>query len=166
MIHPNTPKFDGNHNEDVDDWLYKIKKNLNIASIPEDRYLDFLTNYCISKAGIYLRRLRESYTEQRKIRTWNELRANFIKRYRPVDHIRRVRNQLMSLKQNNSVQDYIDNFMSLVNQIGKHELTKKETLNYFVEGLQNDAKFQIHSRKIEELDDAILIASELESCKS
>jgi hypothetical protein len=66
----------------------------------------------------------------------------------------------MSLKQNNSVQDYIDNFMSLVNQIGKHELTKKEALNYFVEGLQNDAKFQIHSRKLEELDDAILIASE------
>ena len=122
-LDPNTPKFHGNHNEDVDDWLYKIKINLIIASIPEDRYLDFLTNYCISKAGVYLRRLRESYSEQRKILTWNELRAHFIKRYRPVDHIRRVRNQLISVKQNNSVQDYIDNFMSLVNQIGNHELT-------------------------------------------
>jgi hypothetical protein len=66
-LDPNTPKFHGNHNEDVDDWLYKIKINLIIASIPEDRYLDFLTNYCISKAGTYLRRLRESYTEQMKI---------------------------------------------------------------------------------------------------
>ncbi len=35
-----------------------------------------------------------------------------------------------------------------------------------MEGLQNDAKFQILSRKIEELDDAILVASELESCRS
>jgi hypothetical protein len=31
-LDPNTSKFHGNHNEDVDDWLNKIKINLNIAS--------------------------------------------------------------------------------------------------------------------------------------
>jgi hypothetical protein len=30
----NTPKFHGNANEDVDDWLFKVKINLDIAQIP------------------------------------------------------------------------------------------------------------------------------------
>jgi len=60
-LDPNTPKFHGNVNEDVDDWLYKVKINLEIAQIPADKYFDYLTNYCVGKAGIFMRRLRESY---------------------------------------------------------------------------------------------------------
>ena len=56
--------------------------------------------------------------------------------------------------------------MSLVNQKGTHELTWKETFHYFVEGLHNNAKFQILSRKIEKHDDANWKASKLEYCKS
>ena len=165
-LDPNTPKFYGNQNEDVDDWLYKIKINLEIALIPEDKYLDFITNYCLSKAGVFLRRIRESYSAKFKKLTWNELRENFIKRYRPIDHVRRIRNQLMSVKHTNSFNEYVDNFQHLMNQLEPNELSNREKLHYFIEGLQNDAKFQIISRQINSLDEAILIASELESCKS
>jgi hypothetical protein len=44
-------KFHGNMNEDVDDWLNKVKINLDIAQIPSDKYFDYLTNYCVGKAG-------------------------------------------------------------------------------------------------------------------
>jgi hypothetical protein len=60
-LDPNTPKFHGNMNEDVDDWLNKVKINLDIAQIPSDKYFDYLTNYCVGKTGIFIRKLRESY---------------------------------------------------------------------------------------------------------
>jgi hypothetical protein len=59
-LDPNTPKFHGNSNEDVEDWLCKVKINLDIAQIPSDKYYDYLTNYCVGKAGVFMRRLRES----------------------------------------------------------------------------------------------------------
>jgi hypothetical protein len=34
-------------NEDVDDWLYKVKINLGIAQIPSDKYFDYLTNFVL-----------------------------------------------------------------------------------------------------------------------
>jgi len=93
-LDPNTPKFHGNVNEDVDDWLYKVKINLDIAQIPFDKNFDYLTNYCVGKAGIFMRRLRESYKSRFSRMTWRMFRDSFIKRYRPFDHIRRIRNQL------------------------------------------------------------------------
>ena len=153
-------------NEDIDDWLYKIRINLDIASIPELRYLDFITNYCISKAGIFLRRLRESHENKDEVLTWAKFKTAMITRYRPVDHSRRIRNQLMTLKQTGKYNDYVDTFQNLCNQIDTNELSEKEKLHYFIEGLQKEAKFQIISRKIKDIDDAILIAAELESCNS
>ena len=99
-IDTNSPKFHGNLNEDKDDWLYKIRINLDIASIPELRYLEFITNYCISKAGIFLRRLRESHENKDEVLTWAKFKTAMITRYRPVDNSRRIRNQLMTLKLN------------------------------------------------------------------
>jgi hypothetical protein len=60
----NTPKFHGNANEDVDDWLYKIQINFRLASLPEKFYVDYLTNYRLGRAGIFLRRLRDSYKKK------------------------------------------------------------------------------------------------------
>jgi hypothetical protein len=48
-LDPNTPKFHGNVNEEV-------KINLDIAQIPADKYFDYLTNYCVGKAGTFMRR--------------------------------------------------------------------------------------------------------------
>ena len=54
MLDSNTPKFHGIMNEDVDDWLYKVKINLDISQIPYDKFFDYLTNYCVGKAGIFM----------------------------------------------------------------------------------------------------------------
>ena len=86
----NTPKFHGNANEDVDDWLYKIQINFRLASIPEKLYVDYLTNYCLGKAGIFLRRLRDSYEKKFESLSWKLLQKEFIQRYRPIDHERKI----------------------------------------------------------------------------
>ena len=162
---PNTPKFHGNVNEDVDDWLYKVKINLDIAAIPAHLYCDFITNYCVGKAGVFLRRLREHYSSQFQKLTWSELHAAFIKRYRPIDHTRRIRNQLMQMRQGNDFHAYVDQFQQLLNQLEPDELSEQEKLHYFTEGLHSETKFQIISRKVRTLDSAILIASEFDSCR-
>jgi hypothetical protein len=61
-LDPNTPKFHGNVNDDVDDQLLNIKINLDIAQIPAVTYIDYLTNYCVGKAGTC-----EGYVSRKKI---------------------------------------------------------------------------------------------------
>ena len=165
-LDPNTPKFHGNLSEDVDDWLYKVRINLGIAGIPEDSYCDFITNYCVGKAGVFLRRLREEYSTQHKPLGWQNLRDAFIKRYRPIDYTRRIRNQLMQIRQGNDFNAYVDQFQHLLNQLEPNEMSEQEKLHYFTEGVTTEAKFQIISRQIKSVDSAILIASELDSCRA
>jgi hypothetical protein len=106
----NPPKFHGNANEDVDDCLNKVKINLDIAQIPQNKYFDYLTNYCVGKAGTFMRRLRESYELKILPLTWSAFRESFIKRYKPFDHTRRIRNQLIRFRQGNDFNTYVDNF--------------------------------------------------------
>jgi hypothetical protein len=133
-LDPNTPKFHGNVNEDVDDWLYKVKINLEITQIPADKYFDYLTNYCVGKAGIFMRRLRESYESKFSRMTWQMFKDSFIKRYRPFDHIRRIRNQLIQLRQGNDFSSFVVNFQQLLNQVDSNEFSQHEKLHYFIEG--------------------------------
>jgi len=67
----NTPKFHGNVNEDLDDWLFKVKINLDIAQIPSHKYFNYLTNYCVGKAGTFMRRLGESFEQKFTVLTWS-----------------------------------------------------------------------------------------------
>ena len=163
---PNTPKFHGNLNEDVDDWLYKVQINLELAQILEDRFLAHLTNYCIGKAGLFMRRLRESYVSNFKTLTWKLFREAFIRRYRPIDHVRRIRNQLIQLRQGNDFNAYVDQFQQLVNQVDSDEFSEQEKLHYFIEGLHQDTKFQVISKHINTLETANLVAAEFDSCKA
>ena len=162
----NTPKFHGNVNEDVDDWLYKVKINLDIAQIPSDKYFDYLTNYCVSKAGTFMRRLRESFDQKFTVLSWPTFRESFIKRYRPFDHVRRIRNQLIQLRQGNDFNSYVDNFQHLLNQVDTKEFSPQEKLHYFTEGLHPDTRFQVVSNRCTSVDHAILIAAEFDSCRS
>jgi hypothetical protein len=89
-----------------------------------------------------------------------------IQRYWPIDHERKVRNSLIALKQGSNFNEYVDAFQNLFNQVSSDEFSDKEKLHYFVEGLHPEAKFQIVSRKIISLNEAITVASELESCRA
>jgi RNase H-like domain found in reverse transcriptase/Reverse transcriptase (RNA-dependent DNA polymerase)/Integrase zinc binding domain/Ty3 transposon capsid-like protein/gag-polyprotein putative aspartyl protease/Zinc knuckle len=159
QLDKNTPKFHGNSNEDVDDWLYKIRRNLTLASIPESKWFDAITNYVQGKAGVYFRRLREGgYI------TYAVFEKTFRSRFRPLDHISRVRNKLIHLKQSGSFDDYLDTFLVLCTQLESNELSDKEKLHYFKEGLHPETKFQVVAKDIQDFDEAIQIASQYESC--
>jgi hypothetical protein len=159
-LDPNTSKFHGNVNEDVDDWLHKVKINLDIAQIPADKYFDYLTNYCVGKAGTFMRRLRESYEKKFTPLTWLTFRESFIKRYKPFEHVRRIRNQLIQLRQGNDFNSYVDNFQQLLNQVESREFSPQEKLHYFTEGLQHDTRFQVVSKQCTSVETAILVASD------
>ena len=165
-LDPNTPKFHGNPNEDVDDWLYKIRINLDVANIPEERFLDLIINFVLGKAGVFVRRLRESFAERRQRLFWQDFKDAMTKRYRPIDHARKIRNQLIHLKQTSSFNEYVDHFQNLCNQLEPTDLSEAEKLHYFTEGLHAGARFQIISKKIQSVDEAILIAAEFESCNT
>jgi hypothetical protein len=97
--------------------------------------------------------------------TWQMFRDSFIKRYRPFDHIRRIRNQLIQLRQGNDFSSFVDNFQQLLNQVDSNEFSQQEKLHYFIEGLHPDTRFQVVSKQCSNIEQAILVASEFDSCK-
>jgi hypothetical protein len=78
-----------------------LKLDPNTPKFVNEKYFDYLTNYCVGKAGTFMRRLRESYENKFTPLTWLTFRESFIKRYKPFDHVRRIRNQLIQLRQGN-----------------------------------------------------------------
>ena len=52
-LEPNTPKFHGNNGEDVEDWIYKIELNLKLANIPNQLWLDHISNYVVGNASVF-----------------------------------------------------------------------------------------------------------------
>ncbi len=113
-----------------------------------------------------MRRLRESYENKFTPLTWLTFRESFIKRYKPFDHVRRIRNQLIQLRQGNDFNSYVDNFQQLLNQVESREFSPQEKLHYFTEGLRHDTRFQVVSKQCTSVETAILVASEFDSCRS
>ncbi len=90
----------------------------------------------MGKAGVFMRRLRESSDHKYYKLTWNAFCDAFLQRYKPFDHIRRVRNQLINLRQGND-------FQHLLNQVPAAEISEHEKMHYFIEGLHPDTRFQV-----------------------
>jgi hypothetical protein len=84
--------------------------------------------------------------------TWQMFRDSFIKRYRPIDHILRIRNQLIQLRQGNDFSSFVDNFQQLLNQVDSNEFSQQEKLQYFIEGLHPDTRFQVVSKQCSNIE--------------
>jgi hypothetical protein len=86
-----------------------------------------------------VRKLRESYESRFSRMTWRMFRDSFFKRNRPFDHIRRIRNHLIHLRQGNDFSSFVDNFQQLLNQLDSNVFPQQEKLHYFIEGLHHDS---------------------------
>jgi hypothetical protein len=113
-----------------------------------------------------MRRLRESYELKILPLTWSAFHESFIKRYKPFDHTRGNRNQLIQLRQGNDFNTYVDNFQQLLKQVDHREFSPQEKLHYFTEGLHPDTRFQVVSKQCPTVENAILVAAEVDSCRS
>ena len=122
-----TPKFSGNHKEDVEDWLFKVNQGFRISKIKDEDKLSAVINFVSDLPILLLRKQIECNGSWLKYEA--ELRSTFV----DVDRIHKIRSELVNLKHKEgmSIENYISKFLKLTNRLSS--LSEEEKIFYFRE---------------------------------
>ena len=93
------------------------------------------------------------------INTWAEFQRELCKHFAPSNAEKEAWARLRQLKQTGGVRDYINDFTTLILEIS--DMSDKDSLFYFQDGLKNWAKAELDKCGVQTLDDAITIAKSL-----
>ena len=160
----NTEKFSGKPKEDLENWFAKIERGLKIAGVPKEKAVDVASPYIVGGAGLFLTTLEKAYEANSTDFLWDDLKKEFKSRYIPVNHLDRKRNQLRDLKQTNSYDEYVEQFLSIMTSLADNMLSENEKLYYFKEGLKFKYRIAIETdTKIKSLIHAIELGQKIDS---
>lgn len=103
---------------------------------------------------------RRKYTEREKglcnIETWDQFKKELKKHFVPRNATEEALGKLRRLRQKGKIANYIKEFTTTMLEI--EELSERDALFYFKDGLQDWAKAELNRRDVHTLDDAIAIA--------
>uniref|UniRef100_A0A251STY2 Putative retrotransposon gag domain-containing protein n=1 Tax=Helianthus annuus TaxID=4232 RepID=A0A251STY2_HELAN len=145
----------------VDDFVWEMEQYLGGVQIKDDATK-------IKTASIYLKDTaalwwRRRYTDITKgtctINTWAEFVQELKKQFYPVNAEHEARSKLRKLKHTGTLKDYVKEFTTLVLEIP--DLSEKDSLFYFLDGLQYWARTELDRRNVQDLATAIAIAESL-----
>ncbi|KAH9678960.1 Endonuclease [Citrus sinensis] len=89
------------------------------------------------------------------IDTWNDFKQELRKQFALNNAEKEARVRLRRLKQSGSIQDYINEFTTLMLEI--NNMSDKDSLFYFQDGLKDWAKTELDRHGVQTLDDAIAL---------
>ena len=93
------------------------------------------------------------------IKSWADFIKEIKKQFYPENAEREAKIRLRNLKHKGSIKDYIKEFTTLVLEIP--DLSPKDSLIYFIDGLQPWAKTELERRNVQDLSTAIAVAEGL-----
>ena len=93
------------------------------------------------------------------VNTWAGFQQELRKHFALSNAKKEARAHLHRLKQTGSIRDYINDFTTLMLEIS--DMSNKDSLFYFQDGLKDWAKAELDRRGVQTLDDDITIAESL-----
>ena len=156
-IDSKTPVFKSKPDEDVETWLYKMETALQFANVPENMWLVAVGNYLEGTA------LELVMTARIDGRTWKDLRTDLIKTFRATFKDFNLRSKILTLRDGGNYDKYLHEFRLLSNQIPKSAMSEAERLTCFIQGLRPKTRVELFLKKVDKLEDAILVASSMEN---
>jgi hypothetical protein len=159
-IDKNIQKFNGNLNENWDDWIFQVD---NFEKFNEIKETDMLGMVIPLLKGNALTLLKRDLTANPGL-LWKEFKPVLEKIYKSVLKDRRLRKELREIKQKTSFSDFCQRFQELCNQIPG--IPEDEKVLIFTEALRPNVKCHLMLQKDKRLslDDAIAEASIFEEC--
>ena len=152
-----TPVFKSSPEEDIETWLFKMETALKFASVPENLWLIAVTNYVEGTAFEIVMAARMEN------RSWSYVKEQLVKTFRSVLKDFNLRSKILSLKDEGNYEKYLHEFRSLSNQINNTAMSEKDKLACFMQGLRPKTRVELFLKKVETLEEAILVASSIES---
>ena len=146
------PIFNSLPSENVNDWIEDISIYLEMAGIPESLKHLVVAGYLKGTAA-NLRRKTTSWLELKTI-----LRENFVS----VDFERNIRLKLKNLKQTDSFEKFSAEFTNLESKLNMDQLTDREKLVYFLDGLKPKTRLQLEIIQVKDFKEALATATRIE----
>lgn len=126
------------HGEDPAGWIARAEVYFNVQETREAVRVN-LAHLCMEGSTIhFFQSLLNEYEEL----TWEDLKRELLERYGGMGE-GSVYDQLGSLKQTGSVEDYIRNFEYLITQVPR--MHDEQLFSYFTQGLKDDIRARIRS---------------------
>ena len=130
------PKFDG---EDVQGWLYRVKRFFEMDQImDDDQKIRLVSMHVFGKALNWHTQFMRRFGE---VITWDVYEIHVRKRFESVfsDPVMELKN----LKQTSSVQVYQESFEALLNKVDTVDLPDTCTVSLFIGGLKDEIAYAI-----------------------
>ncbi|KAF5806142.1 putative transcription factor interactor and regulator CCHC(Zn) family [Helianthus annuus] len=145
----------------VDDFIWEIEQYFEAIDIVDDgKKIKTVTLYLKETAALWWRRKHmEIEKGMCTINTWADFVKEIKKQFYPENAEHDAKIRLRNLRQKGSIKDYINEFTTLVLEIP--DLSPKDALIYFVDGLQQWAKTELERRNVQDLSSAISVAENL-----
>ena len=157
----NIPRFNGEKGQRLEEWLYIINTAFDRLRITEEQFKLQMATTFLSDGPL---KVLMCYTKNEKNPTWIAFQDLLKTQYEPRNRELRARTRLRHLSQTGSFEEYLRRFRDLTIQLS--EITEKEQLVAFTDGLNNEYKYEVLSKNCDTLEQAVEVCSNLDFCKT
>ncbi|KAA0035960.1 uncharacterized protein E5676_scaffold349G00560 [Cucumis melo var. makuwa] len=159
---PKPDMYNGTRNATmVENFLFGLEQYYKALGIVDDgAKIANAPNFLHESAQLWWHRKHAEWEKDRTIlHTWRQFKAELRKHFVLHNANMEARGKLRRLRQIGSIPDYIKEFTTLMLEI--EDLSDKDALFHFRDGLKDWAKIELDRRNVRTLDDAIAAAKAL-----
>ncbi|KAI5675744.1 hypothetical protein M9H77_06694 [Catharanthus roseus] len=159
---PKPKSFAGTRNaREVDNFLWGLEQYFDaVGIIEEGAKIKSAALYLTDTAMLWWRRRQEDVKRGTcSIATFDDFKGELKRQFCPENAEEEAHGRLRRLKHLGSIRDYVKDFTNLVLEIPN--MSDKDSLFFFMDGLQTWAKIELRRRGVQDLAAAIAIAESL-----
>jgi hypothetical protein len=153
----NVPDFHGKPTEDVLSWLFTLGQNLSMANVPEEKKTVVASTYLRDSALQWFRRRVTTSPFQSMAAFEKDLKTMFL----PSNHQQMLRDKLDRTRQKASLHQYVNEFMSIMNQVD--DMSEADKIHAFKRGLAYKTRAEVGYSAPKTLEAAIEMAQGFDS---
>jgi hypothetical protein len=143
-------EYNGTNDENVVTWLTALEEVMTNRLIHDNEKISLAVSLL---GGTALQWFVNLKLKNQRPSSWNEFKDKLKSQFQPIDFQEHLRQQLLQLRQKNSLQDYIHVFRSIVGQIiDMDELTQ---VMLFINGLSSNISLYVRSKHPQTVEEAI-----------
>jgi hypothetical protein len=143
-------EYNGTSEENVVTWLTALEEVMTNRLIHDNEKISLAVSLL---GGTALQWFVNLKLKNQRPSSWNEFKDKLKSQFQPIDFQEHLRQQLLQLRQKNSLQDYIHVFRSIVGQIiDMDELTQ---VMLFINGLSSNISLYVRSKHPQTVEEAI-----------
>jgi len=158
VLDSSLPKYSGNVGENLEEWLLVIQGYLDVGNYsPMEALLAVLPLLKDNALQQYIAFRKNHPTEG-----WRFFVEHMKKMFKPFDVDRRIRVELRQLKYNGNLDKFAMKFQQLANKLT--DMPENELVFIFLEALPSKTRYEVLSKDVKRLSDAIRVASIYEEC--